>query len=104
MKITGAIQTSPGDLLVQSDTPKLDSQESGAKVLPIEPTKNPSQNKNSFGAEVKQGLARVFERIKLVSSPPNPYDKNDRRRRALNIYRLFNKGLNKTGKKLNTAV
>lgn len=106
MKITGLANMMPGESLSQ---PKTDAIEAPpppmAKITEV--ASGNSANNNSL----KQGLARVFEKIKLnqislppsVSPPPNPFERGDRRKKAVAKYRRVIDSEDKSGQKLNKA-
>lgn len=107
MKITGIGNSMPGESLSQSKTDPVELPPLAGKVKPVSA---PQTANNSLAGELKQGLARIFEKVKLNQVPnpqghqlpPDPYDK-DRRKKAVAKYKRVVQADQPNGQKINKA-
>ncbi len=108
MRIRGVANTMPGESPSHLQAEPVEPPSPGKKVKEVSGG-NAANNNDSL----KQGLARVFEKIKLnqvlplpppgVELPPNPYERGDRRKKAVAKYRRTSESEQKSGQKLNKA-
>ncbi len=109
MKITGMGNSMPGENLSQGKTDPVELPPPSEKVKPVTPPQMANNSlKGSLASELKQGLARVFERVKFNQvpnsqgrePPPDPYDK-DRRKKAVAKYKRIVQADQPSGQKIN---
>lgn len=111
MRVTGMGNSMPGEALSQSKTDEVELPPPGGKVKPVSPPETANNSlMGSLASELKQGLARVFERVKFNQvppphghePPPDPYDK-ERRKKAVAKYKRTVQADSPNGQKINKA-
>ncbi|OQW50342.1 MAG: hypothetical protein A4S09_00675 [Proteobacteria bacterium SG_bin7] len=111
MKIIGIGNSMPGENLSQDKTEQIELPPPSGKVKPVAAPHTANNSlMGSLAGELKQGLARVFEKVKFNQvpnyqghqPPPDPYDK-DRRKKAVAKYKRALQADTPSGQKINRA-